>query len=946
MKKILKRTLKILGITLLTLLLLIILLPIMFKGQIVDLVKEETNAMLNAKVDFGEFDLGLISTFPNFNFEIENVKVEGVDKFEGTSLAEVKNLYLKVDLMSVISGDEINIKSVQITEPTINAIVLADSTANWDIVKETGEEEEEEVVEEESSSFNLALKDVAIINGNVTYIDETMDLTTEIKGLNFNMDGDMTADVTTLNTHTTIDEFNLAMEGMNYMKKAVVVADAAIEADLANSKYTFKDNEFKINELILGMDGWLAMPADDIDMDLTFGAKQTEFKNILSMVPAVYMTDFASVKTAGKLALDGHAKGTYSETKMPGFGINLVVKDAMFKYPDLPKSVNNIQVDLHVTNPDGDLDKTVVDLKTFHVELAGNPIDANLHVTTPMSDANIKAGLTAHFNLASLKDVMPLEGQDELNGKIDSDLKIGGRISAIEQERYEDFNAEGSFGISEMNYKSDSLPYDVMLKEFMLNFSPQHVELANFDATIGKSDINANGRIDNIISYVFSDDEELTGTFNVNSNLLDLNEFMSDDEAAAKTTTTETSSESEEPLSVVEVPKNINFTLNSMFNKVVFDKINIDAIKGILVVKDQKVAMEHLGMKMFDGTMIMDGYYETTNPKQPGIDFDMDISNFDVQAVVNSVDAVAEMAPIAKNCSGKFGTQLRVNGTMNEAMEVNLETLSGGGSLKTQDMEVTDYKPMVKLATILKNDKFKKISLNDVSVDYEIKDGRIYTQPFDVKMGGTKGIMSGSSGLDQTLDYNMALKVPSKDLGASDALNKMQGQANKLGLDLKAAETVDVDVKIGGTMTEPKVKVDLKGMANNVIDNVKDQVKEKVEEKIDEAKDKALEEAQKLAQKVRDEGKKAADKVRAEGKKAADNIRNKANAEADKLENKGGNFIEKKANKVAAKKMRETAEKKAVKTEGEFNKRAEGIEAKANEKADKMVADAKAKLNK
>lgn len=917
----------------------------MFKGKIVELVKEETNAMLNAKVDFGEFDMGLISTFPNFNFEIENVKVEGVDKFEGISLAEVKNLYLKVDLMSVISGDEINIKSVQITEPTINAIVLADTTANWDIVKETGEEEEEEVVEEESSSFNLALKDVSIINGNVMYKDETMDLITEIKGLNFKMDGDMTADVTTLNTHTTIDEFNLAMEGMNYMKKAVLVADADLEADMANSKYTFKKNEFKINELILGMDGWLAMPADDIDMDLTFNAKQTEFKTILSMVPAVYMTDFASVKTAGKLALDGHAKGTYSETKMPGFGLNLVVKNAMFKYPDLPKSVNNIQVDLHVTNPDGDLDKTVVDLKTFHVELAGNPIDANLHVTTPISDANIKAGLTANFNLSSLKDVMPMEGNDELNGQISSNLKVGGRVSAIEEERYEEFNAEGSFGITEMNYTSDSLAYDVMLKEFMLNFSPEHVELANFDATIGKSDINANGRIDNIISYVFSDDEELTGTFNVNSNLLDLNEFMSDEEVASTETSTETSLD-EEPLAVVEVPKNINFTLNSMFNKVVFDKINIDEIKGVLIVKDHKVDMQHLGMKLFDGTMVMDGFYETTNPKQPGIDFDMDISGFDVKSVVNSVDAVAEMAPIAKNCTGKFGTQLKVNGTMNEAMEVNLETLSGGGSLKTQNMEVVDFKPMVKLSTILKNDKLKKISLSDVNVEYEIKDGRVHTKPFDVKMGETKGTMSGSSGLDQTLDYNMALKIPSKDLGASEALDKMSGQAGKLGLDLKAAETVDVDVKIGGTMTDPKVTADLKGMANNIVDNVKEQVKEKVEEKIDEAKDKALEEAQKQADKLRAEAKKQADKLRAEGKKAANDIRSKANAEADKLENKGGNFIEKKANKLAAKKLREEGEKKAKKAESEANKKADGIEAKADQEANKVIDNAKAKMNK
>ena len=936
-----KKLFKILGITLLLLLIAIILLPIVFKGKIVEMVKDETNSMLNAKVDFGEFDMGLLSTFPDFNFEIENVKVEGIDQFDGITLAEIKKLSLRVDLMSVIGGDEIDVKSIHIFEPAIRAMVLADTTANWNIVKETGEVVEEEVSEDSGSSFKLGLKDLTITNGYVMYKDETMDLITEIIGFNFNLNGDMTADLTNLNTHTTIDELNLEMEGINYMKKSVIVVDADLEADLANSKYTFKENEVKINELILGMDGWVAMPTEDIEMELTFGAKKTAFKNILSLIPAVYMTDFANVKTDGKLALDGHAKGTYSETKMPAFGLNLVVENAMFKYPDLPKSVNNINIDLHVNNPDGDLDHTIVDMKKFHMEIAGNPIDANLFVKTPISDADIKAGLIADFNLSSLKDVMPQTG-DELNGQIKSDLNISGKLSAIEQERYEDFHAEGSFGITDMNYKSDSLAYDVMINLLNLDFSPQHVQLSAFDAKIGKTDIQANGRIDNILSYVFSDDEELTGTFNVNSSLMDLNEFMSEEETS---TSSETTTAEEVPLSVIEVPKNINFTLKSTFNKVIYDNIEIDDMNGILVVKDQKVAMDHLGMRMMDGTMVMDGYYETTNPKQPGIKFDMDIKDFNVEMVANNFPSITEMAPIVKNCKGKFGTKLDINGVLNEQMEPDLKTLNGEGDLKTKNIQVVDFKPMTKLADILKNDKLRKMDMNDINVSYQIKDGRVYTDPFDVKMGNTKGVMSGSSGLDQTIDYKMALKIPSKDLGVSDAMNQLSSQASQLGMDIKASETVDVDVLMGGTFTEPKISTNLKGMAKSAVENVKEQVKEKINEEIDKGKDKALEEAKKQAANLVAEAKKQADKVRAEGKSAADQIRNKANDEASKLENKGGNFLEKKANQLAAKKIKEEGEKNAQKVENEANNKANDIEVKAQAQADKLIADAEAKLN-
>jgi len=932
-----KKALKITGISILVLLIIIVSLPFMFKGKIIEMVKEEANTMLNAKVDFGEFDMGLISTFPDFNFSIDNVKVEGIDKFEGIALADIKNLTLKVDLMSVISGSEINIKSIKVESPIVNAIVLADTTANWDIMKVSAEDTVTTV--EEPSNFKLGLKDVTINNARIVYKDETMNLVTEMIGLNFNLSGDMTAYFTSLKTKTSIDTLNLKMDGISYMKNAVVVANADIDADLANSKYTFKENEFKINELILGLDGFVAMPTDDIDMDLKFSAKKTDFKNILSMVPAVYMTDFKNVKTAGKLALDGFAKGVYAENKLPAFALKLIVENAMFKYPDLPKSVNNIQVDLHVTNADGVEDHTVIDLKKFHMEMAGNPIDAKMLLKTPISDPDILASLKAKIDLASLKDIMPLEKGDEMNGIFTSDVNIKGRMSSIEKEQYQDFNAEGNMKLENMLYKSDSLPYDVMLNIVSLNFSPQHVELANFDAKIGKTDLQASGRIDNILSYVFADDQVLTGKFNLNSTLLDVNEFMSDTEAPASTTT----AAEEEPLSVVEVPKNIDFTLTSNFTKIIYDNIQIDNTKGLLVVRDQKIDMQNLSMNLMGGSMVMDGYYETTNPKIPGIKFDMDIKNFDVQTIASTFNSVVEMAPIVKNTYGKFNTKLAIKGVLNDKMEPDLNTLNGDGFMQTQNIEVKEFKPMVKLADILKNDKLKNYSLNNTNITYEIKEGRVYTKPFDVKLGNTVGTMSGSNGLDQTIDYKMAIKIPSKDLGMSDAVNKLNAQASGLGLNLKAAEFVNVDVLIGGTFTDPKISTSLKGAAGNIVNDVKEQVKEKINEEIDKAKEQAIAKAKEEAAKLVAEAKNQADKLRAEGKKAGDAIRAEAAKQAQKLlDEAGGNFIKKKLAEETGKKLKETADKQAVKVEAEANTKADQVEAKAQEEADKLIAKAEA----
>ncbi|PCI93884.1 MAG: hypothetical protein COB15_15435 [Flavobacteriales bacterium] len=938
-----KKILKYLGFTLLFLIALIILLPIIFKGKIVEMVKEEANNNLNAQIDFGEFDLGLISTFPNFEFSIDNVKVDGVDKFEGTQLASIGNLTLKVDLMSVISGDEINVKTLSISDLNVNAIVLADSSANWDIAKATGEVEEE-IIEEtdaEPSSFKLGLKDLSITNANITYVDQTMDLSTTITNFNFHLSGDMTEDVTDLVTETRIEALDLEMENIKYFKKTNIEVDATILADLANSKYTFTENEFRINELILGLDGWLAMfdDKDDIDMDIKFGAKKTEFKSILSLVPAVYMTDFASVKTAGKVQLDGYAKGTFKETSLPAFGLDLIVSEAMFKYPDLPKAVNNININLHVDNPGGSEDNTFVNLKKFHMELAGNPIDMHMKIRTPVSDADIDGGIKAKFNMASIKDVIPMEAGEEMNGDVTADITLKGKVSALEEERYEDFNAEGQLAIMNMDYKSDSLPYDVLLKQMVLNFSPQYVELAAFESQIGKSDISANGKMENFIAYAFADDEALKGRFNLNSNLLDLNEFM-EEETEEVATTEGGEAVDEEPLSIIEVPKNIDFVLASSLKKVVYDNMDIDNIKGELIVRDQKVSMNDLSMNLLDGSMIMNGYYETTNPKVPGFNYDLAIQDFDVQTVVATFNTVETMAPYAKSMKGKFNTSLKINGVLDHEMMPDLNTITGGGDMVTKSMKVEGFKALEQLASALKNDKLNKLELNDAHIKYSFKDGRVYTEPFDIKMGPVTGTMSGSNGFDQTMDNKMTLKVPSSELGAGDAMNQLNGQAGKLGMDLKAAEHVMVDVTIKGTVDDPKVGINLKDAVGNIVDDVKEQVIEQVKEKVEEVKEDLKGKAKEEADKLLAEAQKQADKVKAEAKKAADKVR-AGGKETEKrlLKEAGGNPLKKGAAKIAGKQAIKEADKQAKNVEAEGDKQAKAIMDKAQKEADKLMAE-------
>ena len=901
-KSLFRRILKWTGISFLVLIILIIAAPFLFKKQIIQFVKDTANEQLNAKVNFGEFDLTLISSFPDFTFSIDSVSVANIGEFEGDTLLYAKNLTLGLNLISVIKGDQYKINTISIDQPRIHALVLKSGLANWDITKPSTDSTATADTAA-ATPFKMTLKKLEIKNAYILYDDAAADMNALLDNMNFTLSGDFTADDFLLQTLTEIERLSVTSGGVAYFNKVKTRIKVDMDANMPNMKFVFKENEFSFNELSLGLDGFVAMPKDDIDMDLKFKANQTEFKNILSLVPGVYTADFKDVKTSGQLALDGYAKGIYNDTKLPAFGVKLLIKDAKFQYPSLPKSATNIQVDLVVDNKIGDPDATVVDLNKFHVELGGNPIDATMHLTTPVSDANINAAVLAKINLASMKDVVPMEKGDDLNGMIVADVKMKGRMSAIEKEKYEEFDASGSLAITDMNYKTASLSYPTQINKLTLLFNPKTVDLSEFDAKIGKSDIQLQGKIENFLQYALQD-SLLKGAFALKSNLMDINELMS----STDTTTAAPTAADTAAMTVVEVPSNLDVNLTATIGKLLYDNLTITNVSGGVAIKDSKMSLDKLKLTLdeLEGTMQLSGVYNTQNIKKPMVDFDVDIANFDIPKTVKTFGTVKQLAPIAQYATGKFSTDLKFSTVLDQAMSPVLNTLVGGGNLKTNNATIEGFEPINKLADALNQPKYKKLTFENVNATYTFKDGRVEVKEMPIKSGNITGKVKGSTGFDQTIDYTWALEIPRSEFGsqANAAAGSLLDQLNKqTGANVKLGDKVKIKALFGGTVTKPTIKTDL----FNSDQTPKEQVQNLVNQGVDMAKEKAREEADKLMKDAQVE----ADKIKAEAKVLADKTKTEGYAAIDKNIETIKNPLQKAAAKAAAPAAKKEVDKQA-----------------------------------
>jgi hypothetical protein len=930
-KSLLGRILKWSGITLVLLLIVAIALPFLFKDKIIEIAKNEINKNVNAKVSFGEFDLSLLSSFPDFRFSINDVKVVGIKEFEKDTLANIPALKFDLDLMSVISGDKYKINSISLDKPRIQVKVLKDGKANYDIAKPSADTAA--AAPSEPTKFSLALKELEINNAYIVYDDASLGVLTVMDNMTHTLSGDFTQDVFLMKTMTEMERFTVAYDGVSYLSKVNTKLKADLDMDMPNMKFTFKENEINLKELGFGIDGFFAMPGDDYNMDLKFKAKQSEFKSFLSLIPGAYTKDFAQVKTAGKLMFDGFLKGLYSEkqNKMPGYGVRLNIADAMFQYPGVPKSVSNIQVDVNVDDASGIPDQTKIDVNKFHVDFGGNPIDALLHVTTPVSDANLNGWVKGKLNLASVRDVIPLEKGDELNGNIAADVKMSGRMSAIEQEKYEQFNATGTFDVTGMRYKTESLAYDMNIDAMNMKFSPQFVELTRFDGKIGKSDMHADGRIDNFMKYIFKD-SMLHGVLNFRSANMDLNEFASEEEAAAQPAATEESSD----LSIIEVPSNLDFTLNSTITKLKYDDIQMDNVAGMVRIHNNMVDLQNLKMQLMGGSMIMGGSYSTVNPTVPKVNFNLDVTDFDIQQTVITFNTVEKLTPIAKQTKGRVSTKLNFTSDLDSKMMPIDKTINGSGTLRTKQVEIESFEPLKKLDDALKMNKFKKVTLNDLNmVSYKIENGRVSVEPFDFKAGKANGKVGGSTGLDQTINYVMDISIPRAEFGpANSALNGLVSSATSKGIPVKLGDMVNVKALFGGTVSQPTVKTSLKEAAGDMMENVKDAVIDLAKQKADSLKNVGMDKARAEADKIIADAQVKADALKSQLYTAADNTKKSAYAEADKVEKSFKNPLEKAAKKLAADKMREQADIANQKAKKEADDKAKAIMDEARKQAD------------
>jgi len=818
-KSVLSKIIKWTSISFLVVIIMLISIPFLFKNKIKSVVENTINKNINAQVTFKEINLSFLKNFPHANLGLNQITVVNKEPFLGDTLFKAKEVNLKMSIFELFKNadESMNLKSFSIEEGQINIIVNKNGKGNYDISKEYVNE----INTTTTNTLSLNIKEYAIHDLDFCFFDETSKMKVFIDHVFHSGKGNFVKEVLDLDTKSTA-KLSLEMENVRYMNNVPISLDAIIGIDLKESKYTFKKNTGYINQLPLEFNGFIQLIDENQLFNIDFKTPSSSFKNLLSLLPKQYAGNLSTIKTAGDFIVKGIVNGVNSKEKIPTFNISFASKNAMFKYADLPKAVDNIYIDSKIINKTGALNDTYIEVEKLTFKIDQDAFFASAYMRNLVTNPTLKLNAKGTVNLENISNVYPISLETKLSGILKANISTALDMNSIEKKRYENIQNSGTLSLRGFKYDDKEVAKPFFIDNTTLSFTPNTIKLTEFTAKTGASDLKIKGNLENFYGFIFKN-QELKGNFILNSNTLKVTDFL-----------TEETTETTEKTGSLKIPSFLNCTFSANAKTVLYDNLNLSNVSGKLVIKNETINLQDLKLEVFGGNIGMNGKI-STKEKVSNFSMDVNLKEINISDSFSQLEVLQSIAPIAKTIEGKLNSTLKLSGNLSEDMTPVLSSISGNllGQLLDTKLKASNSKILNAVGSKVDFLDITKLNLNETSALFTFDNGQVSVKPFNINYNDIGITIGGNHGFDNVMNYDLTFEVPVKYLG-SEVTNLLSKLTPK---EAKKIKSIPVKGNLNGSFSSPNFSINMKDATSNLI---KDLVEKQKKHLIDGGKDKLI----------------------------------------------------------------------------------------------------------
>lgn len=712
------RILRNIGLIILALLLIAIGIIYIKKDAIIRSAVDSAETSTGLKIDYTDAGIAFFSTFPNVGLNLDSIMLINPN-VKNTDLASIKELTIGVGFWSLFSDEGYELREVIIDRPSVSLYCSKDSICNYDVLLKSSDETPDTSA---SGNMQLSIDHFEIIEGQLAYIDSLTAMVFGIKNWNFNLSGAYQKDVLKAQVHQDNMIMTYINEGVRFVDSVNLSGSGDLQYDMTQGSLSLRENKWSLNELKLEIDGQLLTMEDAYTTDFNFKLPSNEFKPLLSLIPAVYHSQFDEIKAQGQFSLQGELKGKLQTEKgiYPAISIQSQISDASVQYPELPQAITNIQMRADIQKEEGSLDLLRVDIEPFQMNMGkDSKLRGSLHMESLMSSPNVKGNLIANASLASLRKVVPMEDIRELTGGLDVDVKFDFNTEDLENMAYDKIELEGTASVEDLVYKSEDQPR-LSLTNLNATLDARGIEMNAKNLEAGRSSVRTLKAKTGPLGAYFNDREAFVIDLTADAELIDVNEWLYSQDTV-----------SEEGLSSPYDLSAYTFIWDLTVKELIYDVYDLKDVSS-----EGKLANEQV--------ILNEASFEFQN------------SPFSMQGTIDGLSAYM-------NDEGNLNADLRLEGGrfdlwsyMNNAPEdPTIEGPSKEYFVLPADLDLS-------LAYTISGIDYDKINLSDLNGSINLQNRNMTIKPTNLNgMGGNlnlEGVFKTEEGSAPYFDFNIAMQ--------------------------------------------------------------------------------------------------------------------------------------------------------------------------------------------
>lgn len=783
----------------------------LFRGTIKEKIQQAINENLQATVQFSDVSLSFFRSFPNVTVTTSDVVVKNRFPFEGDTLFSARNIQLTASLKDLFkSSDEpYHLLGFRLEDAKVFVHFDKQGNTNYDIFTSTAQDSQSS--SESSASPSLDIKSYQIENLNFTFKDDSNGITMILDSLYHSGKGDFAIEELDLKTSSKA-LLTFSKGNMSYLKKVPVEWEAVLGINLKTQTYTFKNNVAKIRKLPLVFEGSLQLKDEAQLYDIAFQTPTSSFDNFLALIPSTYLKTIEGIQTHGTFSVDGKIKGRLTDTTIPTVDVRISSEEASLKYPALPKSIENIAIDAEILNTSGRVQDTHVELRRLGFQIDSDKFEANARITDLTTNPQVSAKVMGKLNLEHLSQAYPVSFDKQMSGVLDLDISTSFDMQTIEKSQYQKIKSEGIMSLSDFAYQGQELPHRFEIRTAQLKFDPQRVEVSDFQAYTGKTDLTFSGEIQDFYGFVFAN-EKLKGNFQFHSQHFEVNDFLTASDAPKEPAKKTDKADSKQTETSTKIPSFLDCVFSATAQEAVYDKFQLRNVSGELAVKDQMLDLKHFDFQLFGGKVSVEGQV-STQKETPHFNLSMNMDKLNIAQSFSQIQMLEKMAPIAGAVTGNFNSDIRFSGDLGANFMPELKTLSGSlfGSLSEAKIEKNASPLVSALVSQFDGWDISQIDLNAVKANLSFEAGKVSFKPFHLKVADMDVAVSGSHSFENVMDYQLSFQLPVKYLGkeVNALVSKLSPEQQKI------LRYVPLTATVKGEFKKPKVSTDMTQVTKDV----------------------------------------------------------------------------------------------------------------------------------